>query len=169
MEAPTTVAPADQSGGTNRSRAPTNVSASDLFSQLIVRKTARPMWKKVRWARARHGRPGAPRARSTTDGHIPAASGQASDNAMAQKADPRVAAPIPTPAEAPRRPVVGGLPGRQALEEGPTPAKLGQRGPSNGNFSAAFLAVTGSALGRDVALHPRFPPQMGQHEQKAWA
>jgi len=92
MEALATVGAGDQSGGTNRGRGfDFNVFASDLFSQLIVRKTAS--------ADVEEGSLGATVDLRTArpfdyEGFTFAASGQASYNDMAQKADPRMAALI---------------------------------------------------------------------------
>lgn len=122
MEALTTVGAGDQSGGTNRGRGfDFNVFASDLFSQLLVRKTAS--------ADVEEGSLGATVDLRTArpfdyDGFTFAASGQASYNAMAEKADPRVAALISnTFADG----TFGALLSvayseRQALKKAPTPA-----------------------------------------------
>jgi len=136
MEALTTVGAGDQSGGTNRGRGfDFNVFASDLFSQLLVRKTAS--------ADVEEGSLGATVDLRTArpfdyDGFTFAASGQASYNAMAEKADPRVAALISnTWADG----TFGALLSvayseRQALEEGSNTGRWAN-GPSNGNFNAA--------------------------------
>lgn len=163
MEALTTVGAGDQSGGTNRGRGfDFNVFASDLFSQLIVRKTAS--------ADVEEGSLGATVDLRTArpfdyDGYTFAASGQASYNAMAQKADPRVAALISnTWADG----TFGGLLSvayseRQALEEGSNTGRWAN-GPSNGNFSAASPFT--EARSADV-YHPRFPRYVQmEHEQK---
>lgn len=163
MEALTTVGAGDQSGGTNRGRGfDFNVFASDLFSQLIVRKTAS--------ADVEEGSLGATVDLRTArpfdyDGYTFAASGQASYNAMAQKADPRVAALISnTWADG----TFGGLLSvayseRQALEEGSNTGRWAN-GPSNGNFSASspFAAARSANV-----YHPRFPRYVQmEHEQK---
>jgi len=163
MEALTTVGAGDQSGGTNRGRGfDFNVFASDLFSQLIVRKTAS--------ADVEEGSLGATVDLRTArpfdyDGYTFAASGQASYNAMAQKADPRVAALISnTWADG----TFGGLLSvayseRQALEEGSNTGRWAN-GPSNGNFSATspFAAARSANV-----YHPRFPRYVQmEHEQK---
>jgi len=89
MEALTTVGGSDQSGGSNRSRGfDFNVFASDLFSQLVVRKTAS--------ADVEEGSLGATVDLRTArpfdyDGFTFAASGQAGYNDMADKVNPRVA------------------------------------------------------------------------------
>ncbi|WP_447783463.1 TonB-dependent receptor [Stenotrophomonas bentonitica] len=163
MEALTTVGAGDQSGGTNRGRGfDFNVFASDLFSQLIVRKTAS--------ADVEEGSLGATVDLRTArpfdyDGYTFAASGQASYNAMAQKADPRVAALISnTWADG----TFGGLLSvayseRQALEEGSNTGRWAN-GPSNGNFSASSPFT--AARSADV-YHPRFPRYVQmEHEQK---
>ena len=163
MEALTTVGAGDQSGGTNRGRGfDFNVFASDLFSQLIVRKTAS--------ADVEEGSLGATVDLRTArpfdyDGYTFAASGQASYNAMAEKADPRVAALISnTWADG----TFGGLLSvayseRQALEEGSNTGRWAN-GPSNGNFSASspFTAARSANV-----YHPRFPRYVQmEHEQK---
>jgi len=163
MEALTTVGAGDQSGGTNRGRGfDFNVFASDLFSQLIVRKTAS--------ADVEEGSLGATVDLRTArpfdyDGYTFAASGQASYNAMAEKADPRVAALISnTWADG----TFGGLLSvayseRQALEEGSNTGRWAN-GPSNGNFSAS--SPFAAARSADV-YHPRFPRYVQmEHEQK---
>ncbi len=163
MEALTTVGAGDQSGGTNRGRGfDFNVFASDLFSQLIVRKTAS--------ADVEEGSLGATVDLRTArpfdyDGFTFAASGQASYNAMAEKADPRVAALISnTWADN----TFGALLSvayseRQALEEGSNTGRWAN-GPSNGNFSASSPFT--AARSADV-YHPRFPRYVQmEHEQK---
>ncbi|MEG2802824.1 TonB-dependent receptor [Stenotrophomonas sp.] len=163
MEALTTVGAGDQSGGTNRGRGfDFNVFASDLFSQLLVRKTAS--------ADVEEGSLGATVDLRTArpfdyDGFTFAASGQASYNAMAEKADPRVAALISnTFADG----TFGALLSvayseRQALEEGSNTGRWAN-GPSNNNFNAAspFAAARGANV-----YHPRFPRYLQmEHEQK---
>ncbi|HCV97645.1 Colicin I receptor precursor [compost metagenome] len=163
MEALTTVGAGDQSGGTNRGRGfDFNVFASDLFSQLLVRKTAS--------ADVEEGSLGATVDLRTArpfdyDGFTFAASGQASYNAMAEKADPRVAALISnTFADG----TFGALLSvayseRQALEEGSNTGRWAN-GPSNNNFNAASPFT--AARGADV-YHPRFPRYVQmEHEQK---
>lgn len=163
MEALTTVGAGDQSGGTNRGRGfDFNVFASDLFSQLIVRKTAS--------ADVEEGSLGATVDLRTArpfdyDGFTFATSGQASYNAMAQKADPRVAALI---ADTWADGTFGGLLSvayseRQALEEGSNTGRWAN-GPSNNNFNAA--SPFAAARSADV-YHPRFPRYVQmEHEQK---
>ncbi|WP_313051753.1 TonB-dependent receptor [Stenotrophomonas cyclobalanopsidis] len=163
MEALTTVGAGDQSGGTNRGRGfDFNVFASDLFSQLIVRKTAS--------ADIEEGSLGATVDLRTArpfdyDGFTFAASGQASYNGMAEKADPRLSALISnTFADG----TFGALLSvayseRQALEEGSNTGRWAN-GPSNGNFSAA--SPFAAARAADV-FHPRFPRYVQmEHEQK---
>ncbi len=163
MEALITVGAGDQSGGTNRGRGfDFNVFASDLFSQLLVRKTAS--------ADVEEGSLGATVDLRTArpfdyDGFTFAASGQASYNAMAEKADPRVAALISnTWADG----TFGALLSvayseRQALEEGSNTGRWAN-GPSNGNFNAAspFTQARSASV-----YHPRFPRYVQmEHEQK---
>ena len=163
MEALTTVGAGDQSGGTNRGRGfDFNVFASDLFSQLLVRKTAS--------ADVEEGSLGATVDLRTArpfdyDGFTFAASGQASYNAMAEKADPRIAALVSnTFADG----TFGALLSvayseRQALEEGSNTGRWAN-GPSNGNFAASspFAAARGANV-----FHPRFPRYVQmEHEQK---
>jgi len=163
MEALTTVGAGDQSGGTNRGRGfDFNVFASDLFSQLLVRKTAS--------ADVEEGSLGATVDLRTArpfdyDGFTFAASGQASYNAMAEKADPRIAALVSnTFADG----TFGALLSvayseRQALEEGSNTGRWAN-GPSNGNFAAS--SPFAAARGADV-FHPRFPRYVQmEHEQK---
>lgn len=163
MEALTTVGAGDQSGGTNRGRGfDFNVFASDLFSQLLVRKTAS--------ADVEEGSLGATVDLRTArpfdyDGFTFAASGQASYNAMAEKADPRVAALISnTFADG----TFGALLSvayseRQALEEGSNTGRWAN-GTSNNNFSATSPFT--AARSADV-YHPRFPRYVQmEHEQK---
>ncbi|WP_411849368.1 TonB-dependent receptor [Stenotrophomonas sp. LGBM10] len=163
MEALTTVGSGDQSGGTNRGRGfDFNVFASDLFSQLIVRKTAQ--------ADVEEGSLGATVDLNTAkpfdyDGFTLAASGQASYNDMAQKADPRMAALISnTFADG----TFGALLSvayseRQLLEEGSNTGRWAG-GTSNGGFSPA--STYRPALAADVN-HPRFPRYVQmEHQQK---
>ncbi len=163
MEALTTVGAGDQSGGTNRGRGfDFNVFASDLFSQLIVRKTAS--------ADVEEGSLGATVDLRTArpfdyDGFTFAASGQASYNAMAEKADPRVAALVSnTWADN----TFGALfsvaySERQALEEGSNTGRWAN-GPSNGNFSATSPFTEARSAN---VYHPRFPRYVQmEHEQK---
>jgi len=163
MEALSTVGSGDQTGGTNRGRGfDFNVFASDLFSQLIVRKTAS--------ADVEEGSLGATVDLNTArpfdyDGFTFAASGQASYNDMAQKADPRVAALIAnTWADG----TFGALLSvayseRQALEEGSNTGRWAN-GTSNGGFNAASPYTP--ALSADT-YHPRFPRYVQmEHQQK---
>jgi TonB-dependent receptor len=164
MEALTTVGSGDQSGGTNRGRGfDFNVFASDLFSQLIVRKTAQ--------ADVEEGSLGATVDLNTAkpfdyDGFTFAASGQASYNDMAQKADPRMAALISnTFADG----TFGALLSvayseRQLLEEGSNTGRWAG-GTSNGGFNPA--STYKPALAANVN-HPRFPRyvQMEHHQKR---
>lgn len=163
MEALTTVGAGDQSGGTNRGRGfDFNVFASDLFSQLLVRKTAS--------ADVEEGSLGATVDLRTArpfdyDGFTFAASGQAGYNAMAEKADPRMAALISNTFA---NGTFGALLSvayseRQALEEGSNTGRWAN-GPSNGGFSAT--SPFAAARSADV-YHPRFPRYVQmEHEQK---
>ena len=163
MEALTTVGAGDQSGGTNRGRGfDFNVFASDLFSQLLVRKTASADVEEGSLGATVDLRTGRP---FDYDGFTFAASGQASYNAMAEKADPRVAALISnTFADG----TFGALLSvayseRQALEEGSNTGRWAN-GTSNNNFSASspFAAARGANV-----YHPRFPRYVQmEHEQK---
>ena len=163
MEALTTVGAGDQSGGTNRGRGfDFNVFASDLFSQMLVRKTAS--------ADVEEGSLGATVDLRTArpfdyDGFTFAASGQAGFNAMAEKADPRMAALISnTFADG----TFGALLSvayseRQALEEGSNTGRWAN-GPSNGGFAAS--SPYAAARSADV-YHPRFPRYVQlEHEQE---
>jgi len=153
LEALTTVGAEDQSGGTNRGRGfDFNVFASDLFSQLIVRKTAS--------ADVDEGSLGATVDLRTArpfdyDGFTFAATSQAAYNAMAEKATPRMAALI---ADTWADNTFGALLSvayteRQVLEEGSNTGRWAN-GPSNGDFSAASPLT--AARSADV-YHPRFP------------
>ncbi|UXA70880.1 TonB-dependent receptor [Xanthomonas prunicola] len=163
MEALTTVGAGDQSGGTNRGRGfDFNVFASDLFSQLIARKTAS--------ADVEEGSLGATVDLRTArpfdyNGFTFAASSQAAYNAMAEKANPRVAALI---ANTWADNTFGALLSvayteRQVLEEGSNTGRWAN-GPSNGNFSAA--SPYAAARSTDV-YHPRFPRYVQlEHDQQ---
>jgi TonB-dependent receptor len=163
MEALTTVGGSDQSGGSNRSRGfDFNVFASDLFTQLIVRKTAS--------ADVEEGSLGATVDLRTArpfdyDGFTFAASGQAGYNDMSQKADPRVAALIAnTWADG----TFGGLLSvayseRQILEEGSNSGRWAN-GPANNGFnpSSPFAEANSANV-----FSPRFPRYtLMEHEQK---
>jgi len=163
MEALTTVGATDQNGGTNRSRGfDFNVFASDLFSQLIVRKTPS--------ADVEEGSLGATVDLRTArpfdyDGFTFTASGQASHNDLGGKTDPRIGALMAnTWADG----TFGALLSvayseRQALEEGSGTGRWAQ-GTSNGNFSAA--SPFAAARSADV-YHPRFPRYtLMEHDQK---
>ncbi|MEQ4573427.1 MAG: TonB-dependent receptor [Gammaproteobacteria bacterium] len=163
METLTTVGGSDQSGGSNRSRGfDFNVFASDLFSQLIVRKTAS--------ADVEEGSLGATVDLRTArpfdyDGFTFAASGQASYNDMSQKADPRVAALVAnTWADG----TFGGLLSvayseRQLLEEGSNSGRWAN-GPANNGFNPS--SPFSQANSADV-FSPRFPRYtLMEHDQK---
>lgn len=172
MEALTTVGASDQSGGSNRGRGfDFNVFASDLFSQLIVRKTAS--------ADVEEGSLGATVDLRTArpfdyDGLTIVGSGQASYSDMAEKADPRVAGLIAnTWADG----TFGALLSvayseRQALEEGSGTGRWAN-GISNGGFSGCPTATNPvntspfpGACGTNV-FHPRFPRYtLMEHDQK---
>ncbi|WP_425491150.1 TonB-dependent receptor [Luteimonas fraxinea] len=163
MEALTTVGASDQSGGSNRGRGfDFNVFASDLFSQLIVRKTAS--------ADVEEGSLGATVDLRTArpfdyDGLTIVGSGQASFNDMANKADPRVAGLIAnTWADGKFGALLSvAYSERQALEEGSGTGRWAN-GPSNANFNAAspFAAARGANV-----FHPRFPRYtLMEHDQK---
>lgn len=163
MEALTTVGSTDSNGGTNRSRGfDFNVFASDLFSQLIVRKTAS--------AEVEEGSLGATVDMRTAqpfdyDGFTLAASTQASYNDMSEKADPRVAALISNTWADGR---FGALLSvaytkRRITEEGSGSGRWAS-GTSNGGFSSESSFT--EALSEDV-YHPRFPRYtLIEHEQK---
>ncbi|MDR7194325.1 TonB-dependent receptor [Luteimonas terrae] len=163
MEALTTVGASDQSGGSNRGRGfDFNVFASDLFSQLIVRKTAS--------AEVEEGSLGATVDLRTArpfdyDGLTVVASGQASYSDMAAKADPRVAGLIAnTWADGKFGALLSvAYSERQALEEGSGSGRWAN-GPSNGGFSPDSPYTP--ALSADT-FHPRFPRYtLMEHEQK---
>ncbi|WP_355506378.1 TonB-dependent receptor [Xanthomonas cannabis] len=163
MEALTTVGAGDQSGGTNRGRGfDFNVFASDLFSQLIARKTAS--------ADVEEGSLGATVDLRTArpfdyNGFTFAASSQAAYNAMAEKANPRVAGLI---ANTWADNTFGALLSvayteREVLEEGANTGRWAN-GPSNGGFSAT--SPFAAARSADV-YHPRFPRYTQQiHDQQ---
>ncbi len=162
MEALTTVGASDQSGGTNRGRGfDFNVFASDLFTQMVVRKTAS--------ADVEEGSLGATVDLRTArpfdyDGFTFAANGQATYNGMSQKADPRIAALVAnTWADG----TFGALMSvayseRQVLEEGSGTTRWAN-GPSNNGYSptSPFAAANSANV-----FSPRIPryTQM-EHEQ----
>ena len=163
MEALTTVGSTDQNGGSNRGRGfDFNVFASDLFSQLIVRKTAQ--------ADVEEGSLGATVDLRTArpfdyDGFTLAASGQLSHNDMASETDPRMAALVAnTWADGKFGALLSvAYSERQLLEEGTGTGRWAQ-GTSNGNFSEASTFV--AARSADV-YHPRFPRYtLMEHDQK---
>src|SRR5690606_19996559 len=153
MEALTTVGSTDQNGGTNRTRGfDFNVFASDLFSQMIVRKTAQ--------ADVEEGSLGATVDLVTArpfdySGFTVAASAQASYNDMSGGATPRVAGLIANTWADGR---FGALLSvahtkRKALEQG-TGTGRWANGTSNGGFNPASTFT--DAMSADV-FHPRFP------------
>ncbi len=163
MEALTTVGASDQSGGSNRGRGfDFNVFASDLFSQLIVRKTAS--------ADVEEGSLGATVDLRTArpfdyDGFTLVGSGQASYSDMAGTADPRVAGLVAnTWADGKFGALVSvAYTERQALEEGSGSGRWAN-GPSNGGFNPASPYTP--ALSSDT-FHPRFPRYtLMEHDQK---
>lgn len=163
MEALTTVGASDQSGGSNRGRGfDFNVFASDLFSQLIVRKTAS--------AEVEEGSLGATVDLRTArpfdyDGLTIVGSGQASYSEMAAKADPRVAGLISnTWADGKFGALVSvAYTERQTLEEGSGSGRWAN-GPSNGGFAPTSPFTP--ALSPNT-FHPRFPRYtLMEHDQK---
>ncbi|WCE05792.1 TonB-dependent receptor [Pseudoxanthomonas sp. JBR18] len=163
MEALTTVGASDQSGGTNRGRGfDFNVFASDLFSQLVVRKTAS--------ADVEEGSLGATVDLRTArafdyDGFTFAANGQSSYNAMAGKADPRVAALIAnTWADGTFGALLSAAYSeRNVLEEGSGSTRWANGTTNNGYSPASPFAEANSAS----VFSPRIPryTQM-EHDQK---
>jgi TonB-dependent receptor len=163
MEALTTVGASDQSGGTNRGRGfDFNVFASDLFSQLVVRKTAS--------ADVEEGSLGATvDLRSAHpfdyDGFTFAANGQTSYNSMAGKADPRVAGLIAnTWADGTFGALLSAAYSeRNVLEEG-----AGTTRWANGTTNNGYSRTSPFAAANSVSVYsPRIPryTQM-EHEQK---
>ncbi|WP_372017243.1 TonB-dependent receptor [Pseudoxanthomonas sp. 10H] len=164
MEALTTVGSTDQNGGTNRSRGfDFNVFASDLFSQMIVRKTAS--------ADIEEGSLGATVDLNTSkpfdfDGFTAAASAQAGYSEMAGAASPRVAALVANTWADGR---FGALLSvayseRDWIEEG-TGSGRWANGPSNGGFhpSSPFTQAQSASV-----FHPRFPRYtlMEHHQER---
>lgn len=163
MEALTTVGSTDQQGGTNRSRSfDFNVFASDLFSQLIVRKTGQ--------ADVEEGSLGATVDLRTArpfdyDGFTLAASGQVAYADMGDYTDPRVAGLISnTWADGKFGALLSlAYTERQALEEGSGSGRWAG-GTSNGGFNAA--SPFAAARAADV-YHPRFPRYtLMEHDQE---
>lgn len=163
MEALTTVGSTDQNGGSNRGRGfDFNVFASDLFSQLIVRKTAQ--------ADVEEGSLGATVDLRTArpfdyDGFTLVASGQASYADMGDTTDPRVAGLIAnTWADGKFGALVSvAYSERRALEEGSGSGRWA-RGTSNNGFNPA--SPYAPALSADT-FHPRFPRYtLMEHDQK---
>ncbi|MCW4455368.1 TonB-dependent receptor [Flavobacterium sp. MXW15] len=163
MEALTTVGSSDQTGGTNRSRGfDFNVFASDLFSQMIVRKTASADVEEGSLGATVDLRTARP---SDYDGFTFAASGQASYGDMSQKADPRVAALVAnTWADGKFGALLSvAYSEKQTLEEGSGSGRWAN-GPSNGGFDPSSPFT--DALAEDV-YHPRFPRYTQMfHDQK---
>jgi len=163
MEALTTVGATDQSGGTNRSRGfDFNVFAADLFSNMIVRKTAS--------ADVEEGSLGATVDLNTAhpfdyDGFTLATNVQGSYGSMSEKTDPRVSALI---ANTWNDGTFGALLSvayseKHTLEEG-TGSGRWANGPSNGGFDAS--SPFADAL-RDDVYTPRFPRYTQMlHDQK---
>ncbi|WP_337244504.1 TonB-dependent receptor [Luteimonas sp. gir] len=163
MEALSTVGGSDGAGGTNRGRGfDFNVFASDLFSQLIVRKTAS--------AEVEEGSLGATVDLRTArpfdyDGFTMAASWQAAYEDASETTSPRLAALVSNTWADGR---IGALVSfaiseRKGVEEG-TGTVRWANGTSNGGFSAdsPFQA----ARGADV-YHPRFPRYtLMEHDQQ---
>ena len=163
MEALTTVGSTDQNGGSNRGRGfDFNVFASDLFSQLIVRKTAQ--------ADVEEGSLGATVDLRTArpfdyDGFTLVASGQASYADMGDTTDPRVAGLIAnTWADGKFGALLSvAYSERRALEEGSGSGRWA-RGTSNNGFNPA--STYAPALSADT-FHPRFPRYtLMEHDQK---
>ena len=163
MEALTTVGSTDQNGGSNRGRGfDFNVFASDLFSQLIVRKTAQ--------ADVEEGSLGATVDLRTArpfdyDGFTLVASGQASYADMGSTTDPRVAGLIAnTWADGKFGALLSvAYSERQALEEGSGSGRWA-RGTSNNGFNPASPYTPALAAN---TYHPRFPRYtLMEHDQK---
>ena len=163
LEALSTVGSTDGAGGTNRGRGfDFNVFASDLFSQLVVRKTAS--------ADVDEGSLGATVDLRTArpfdyDGFTAVTNVQASWNDAAGAASPRFAGLI---ANSWADGKVGGLLSvayseRETVDEG-TGTVRWANGPANGNFSAA--SPFQQARAADV-FAPRFPRYtLMEHDQK---
>ncbi len=163
MEALTTVGSTDQNGGSNRGRGfDFNVFASDLFSQLIVRKTPQ--------ADIEEGSLGATVDLRTArpfdyDGFTLVASGQASYSDMGDNIDPRLAGLISnTWADGKFGALLSvAYSERQALEEGSGSGRWAG-GTSNNGFNPASPYTP--ALAADT-YHPRFPRYtLMEHDQK---
>ncbi|MEO8367232.1 MAG: TonB-dependent receptor [Pseudoxanthomonas sp.] len=163
LEALSTVGSSDGQGGTNRSRNfDFNVFASDLFSQLIVRKTAS--------ADVDEGSLGATVDLRTArpfdyDGFTAAGSLQGSFNDVADTTDPRFAGLIANSWDDGRFGALVSLAysERHALDEG-TGTVRWSGGTTNGGFNAA--SPFKPALAADVYA-PRFPRYtLMEHDQK---
>jgi iron complex outermembrane recepter protein len=173
MEALTTVGASDQSGGSNRGRGfDFNVFASDLFSQLIVRKTAS--------AEVEEGSLGATVDLRTSrpfdyDGFTLAASAQTSYGEMAGKTDPRLAALISnTWADGKFGALLSlAYSDRRTLEEGSGSGRWAN-GLSNGRFNGCPDPDSGDPITSPVPAvcsadiyHPRFPRYtLMEHDQQ---
>ena len=153
MEALTTVGATDQSGGSNRSRGfDFNVFASDLFSQMLVRKTAS--------AEVEEGSLGATVDLRTArpfdyDGFTMSASAQMAYSELSEKTDPRMAALVSNTWADGRWGALLSVAytERRTIEEG-TGSGRWANGTSNGGFNAA--SPFQAARSADV-FHPRFP------------
>lgn len=163
LEAMTTVGSTDQNGGTNRSRGfDFNVFAADLFSDMIVRKTAS--------ADVEEGSLGATVDLNTArpfdyDGFTLAANTQASYGDMSEKTDPRVAGLISnTWADGTFGALLSAAYSeKHTLEEGSGTGRWAN-GSSNGGFDPSSPFT--QALGDDVYT-PRFPRYTQMlHDQK---
>jgi len=163
MEALSTVGGSDGAGGTNRGRGfDFNVFASDLFSQLIVRKTAS--------AEVEEGSLGATVDLRTSrpfdyDGFTMAANVQAGYEDASDRVSPRMAALISnTWADGRFGALLSvAISERKAVEEG-TGTVRWANGPSNGGFAAS--SPFQAARAADV-YHPRFPRYtLMEHDQQ---
>lgn len=163
MEALTTVGSSDQNGGSNRGRGfDFNVFASDLFSQLIVRKTAQ--------ADVEEGSLGATVDLRTArpfdyDGFTFAASTQLTHGDMGGKTDPRIAALVSnTWADGKFGALMSfAVSDRRTLEEGSGTGRWAG-GTSNGNFNAASPFADARLA---TTNHPRFPRYtLMEHDQQ---
>lgn len=155
LEALTTAGGTDVSGGTNRGRGfDFNIFASDLFSQLTVRKSAD--------AQTEEGSLGATVDLTTArpldyGGFKMAASGQISRNDLSEQSDPRVAGLI---SNTWANGTFGALASiayskRQLVDNGPSTVRW-----ATGNaFSPGFESATGGATlaQANAAYHPRLP------------
>lgn len=163
LEALSTVGSSDGAGGANRGRGfDFNVFASDLFSQLLVRKTAS--------AEVEEGSLGATVDLRTArpfdyDGFTMAASWQAAHDQASGSTSPRLAALMSnTWADGRFGALLSvAISERKGVEEG-TGTVRWANGPSNGGFSAAspFAAARSASV-----FHPRFPRYtLMEHDQQ---